>query len=151
MAFYTKLLSVPFLTFTTTRRSSARFRAPGCRLALVVTGWSGVQVPAAGLHRHSYTAFLIHLIYKHVGDLTLEQVYRMAETAHKLLAESLGNLVLVKLKGNKEVRGLLKSYDQHMNLVLSDSEEIQSDGGGKKMGTIVIRGDNVILISPIQQ
>ncbi|MFP3205060.1 MAG: LSm family protein [Metallosphaera yellowstonensis] len=75
----------------------------------------------------------------------------MAETAHKLLAESLGNLVLVKLKGNKEVRGLLKSYDQHMNLVLSDSEEIQSDGGGKKMGTIVIRGDNVILISPIQQ
>jgi small nuclear ribonucleoprotein len=78
-------------------------------------------------------------------------VYRMAETAHKLLAESLGNLVLVKLKGNKEVRGLLKSYDQHMNLVLSDSEEIQSDGGGKKMGTIVIRGDNVILISPIQQ
>ncbi|BCS91935.1 putative snRNP Sm-like protein [Metallosphaera sp. J1] len=75
----------------------------------------------------------------------------MAETAHKLLAESVGSLVLVKLKGNKEVRGLLKSYDQHMNLVLSDSEEIQSDGGGKKMGTIVIRGDNVILISPIQQ
>ncbi|ABP96389.1 MULTISPECIES: LSM domain-containing protein [Metallosphaera] len=75
----------------------------------------------------------------------------MAETAHKLLAESVGSLVLVKLKGNKEVRGLLKSYDQHMNLVLSDSEEIQSDGEGKKMGTIVIRGDNVILISPIQQ
>ena len=75
----------------------------------------------------------------------------MAETAHKGLAESLGSLVLVKLKGNKEVRGLLKSYDQHMNLVLSDSEEIQSDGSGKKIGTIVIRGDNVILISPIQQ
>ncbi|WP_373469136.1 LSM domain-containing protein [Acidianus infernus] len=75
----------------------------------------------------------------------------MAETAHKVLAESLGSLVLVKLKGNKEVRGLLKSYDQHMNLVLSDSEEIQSDGIGKKIGTIVIRGDNVILISPIQQ
>lgn len=75
----------------------------------------------------------------------------MAETAHKVLAESLGSLVLVKLKGNKEVRGLLKSYDQHMNLVLSDSEEIQTDGSGKKIGTIVIRGDNVILISPIQQ
>ncbi|MEM3244405.1 MAG: LSM domain-containing protein, partial [Metallosphaera sp.] len=38
----------------------------------------------------------------------------MAETAHKLLAESVGSLVLVKLKGNKEVRGYLKSYDQHM-------------------------------------
>ena len=75
----------------------------------------------------------------------------MAETAHKLLAESIGELVLVKLKGNKEVRGILKSYDQHMNLVLTDSEEIQPDGSGRKVGTIVIRGDNVILISPIQQ
>jgi len=75
----------------------------------------------------------------------------LAETAHKVLAESLGNLVLVKLKGNKEVRGVLRSYDQHMNLVLSDSEEIQSDGSGKKLGTIVIRGDNVILISPLEQ
>ncbi|BDB97724.1 LSM domain-containing protein [Saccharolobus caldissimus] len=74
----------------------------------------------------------------------------MAETAHKVLAESLNNMVLVKLKGNKEVRGILRSYDQHMNLVLSDSEEIQSDGSGKKLGTIVIRGDNVILISPLQ-
>ncbi|MEM0015672.1 MAG: LSm family protein [Saccharolobus sp.] len=74
----------------------------------------------------------------------------MAETAHKMLAESLNNMVLVKLKGNKEVRGILRSYDQHMNLVLSDSEEIQSDGSGKKLGTIVIRGDNVILISPLQ-
>jgi len=74
----------------------------------------------------------------------------LAETAHKVLAESLNNLVLVKLKGNKEVRGVLRSYDQHMNLVLSDSEEIQSDGSGKKLGTIVIRGDNVILISPLQ-
>jgi small nuclear ribonucleoprotein len=67
-----------------------------------------------------------------------------------MLAESLNNMVLVKLKGNKEVRGILRSYDQHMNLVLSDSEEIQSDGSGKKLGTIVIRGDNVILISPLQ-
>lgn len=75
----------------------------------------------------------------------------MAETAHRLLAESIGELVLVKLKGNKEVRGILKSYDQHMNLVLTDSEEIQPDGSGRKVGTIVIRGDNVILISPIQQ
>jgi small nuclear ribonucleoprotein len=75
----------------------------------------------------------------------------LAETAHRLLAESVGGLVLVKLKGNKEVRGILKGYDQHMNLILTDSEEIQPDGSGKKIGTIVIRGDNVILISPIQQ
>jgi small nuclear ribonucleoprotein len=76
-------------------------------------------------------------------------VLRLAETTHKLLAESIGNVVLVKLKGSKEVRGRLRSFDQHMNLVLEESEEILADGNGKKLGTIVIRGDNVILISPM--
>ncbi|BCU67237.1 RNA-binding protein [Sulfolobales archaeon HS-7] len=73
----------------------------------------------------------------------------MAETTHKLLGEAVGNEILVRLKGNKEVRGKLKSFDQHLNLVLEDSEEIESDGNGKKIGTIVIRGDNVIFISPM--
>ncbi|MET1101518.1 MAG: LSm family protein [Pyrodictiaceae archaeon] len=72
----------------------------------------------------------------------------MAETTHKVLAENLGNMVLVKLKGSKEVRGKLKSYDQHLNLVLEDAEELRSDGSIRKLGTIVIRGDNVVLISP---
>ncbi len=72
----------------------------------------------------------------------------MAETTHKVLAENLGNIVLVKLKGAKEVRGKLKSYDQHLNLVLEDAEELLEGGGTRKLGTIVIRGDNVILVSP---
>ncbi len=72
----------------------------------------------------------------------------MAETAHKLLQEALGDLVLVKLRGNYEVRGKLKSYDQHLNVVLEDAEEIKPDGSTRKIGTIVIRGDTVILISP---
>jgi len=72
----------------------------------------------------------------------------MAETTHKVLAESIGNIVLVKLKGGKEVRGKLKSYDQHLNIVLEEAEEVREDGSTRKLGTIVIRGDNVVLISP---
>ena len=72
----------------------------------------------------------------------------MAETTHRVLAENIGNIVLVKLKGAKEVRGKLKSYDQHLNLVLEDAEEVREDGTTRKLGTIVIRGDNVILVSP---
>ncbi len=72
----------------------------------------------------------------------------MGETTHKVLAENLGNTVLVKLKGGREVRGRLKSFDQHLNLVLENAEEIRSDGTTKKLGTIVIRGDNVMLVSP---
>jgi small nuclear ribonucleoprotein len=35
-----------------------------------------------------------------------------------------------------------------MNLLLDQSEEILSEGDPKTLGTIVVRGDNVIMISP---
>jgi len=72
----------------------------------------------------------------------------VTETARRILVESVGSIVLVKLKGNREVRGKLKSFDQHLNIVLEDAEEIREDGSLRKLGTIVIRGDNVVLISP---
>jgi len=72
----------------------------------------------------------------------------MPETAHKLLSASIGKVVLVKLKGDKEVRGKLKSFDYHLNIVLEDAEEIFKDGSSRKLGLIVIRGDNVVLVSP---
>lgn len=72
----------------------------------------------------------------------------MTETARRILIESIGSIVLVKLKGNREVRGKLKSFDQHLNIVLEDAEEIRENGSLRKLGTIVIRGDNVVLISP---
>jgi small nuclear ribonucleoprotein len=75
----------------------------------------------------------------------------MAETTHRVLGDSIGNIVLVKLRGSYEVRGRLKSYDQHLNLVLEDAEEILEDGRARKLGTIVIRGDTVLLISPAQR
>ena len=74
----------------------------------------------------------------------------MAETTHRVLGESIGSIVLVKLRGVNEVRGRLKSYDQHLNLVLEDAEEVMPDGATRKLGTIVIRGDTVLLISPAQ-
>ncbi len=72
----------------------------------------------------------------------------MVETTHKLLEQNIGSIVLVKLRGDIVVRGRLRSFDQHLNLVLEDAEEIKSDGSTRKLGTLVIRGDNVILISP---
>ncbi|BES80603.1 LSm family protein [Pyrodictium abyssi] len=74
----------------------------------------------------------------------------MAETTHRVLGDNIGSIVLVKLKDANEVRGKLKSYDQHLNLVLEDAEEVYEDGRTRKLGTIVIRGDTVLLISPAQ-
>ncbi|RLE95058.1 MAG: RNA-binding protein [Thermoprotei archaeon] len=66
----------------------------------------------------------------------------------EMLNEALGNMVLVKLKGGREVRGILRSFDQHLNLVLDEAEEIK-DKKSRKLGTIIVRGDNVVLVSPV--
>jgi small nuclear ribonucleoprotein len=71
----------------------------------------------------------------------------MSDTVTKIFEQSLNQIVLVELRGGRGVRGKLFSFDQHMNLVLEDAEEISSNQG-KKLGTIIVRGDNVVLISP---
>jgi small nuclear ribonucleoprotein len=70
------------------------------------------------------------------------------DMAVKVLDESINQVVLIKLKGNKTIRGNLLGFDQHMNLLLDSSEEIPAEGDSKGLGTIVVRGDNVVMISP---
>lgn len=70
------------------------------------------------------------------------------DMAVKVLDESIDKIVLIKLKGGKTIRGSLRGFDQHMNLLLDSSEEIPSEGEAKSIGTIVVRGDNVVMISP---
>ena len=52
------------------------------------------------------------------------------------------------LKDGSTIKGELIGYDDHMNLVLSDSEEIKKDKH-RKLGTIVLRGNNVVTINPM--
>ncbi|WP_268543714.1 LSm family protein [Candidatus Nitrosotenuis cloacae] len=70
------------------------------------------------------------------------------DMAVKVLDESIDKVVLIKLKGGKTIRGNLRGFDQHMNLLLDGSEEIPTEGETKTIGTIVVRGDNVVMISP---
>lgn len=67
-----------------------------------------------------------------------------------LLSKSLDQRVLIKLKGGRELRGKLRGFDQHMNLVLESAEEVVygDEENIKNLGTIIVRGDNVIIISP---
>ncbi len=70
------------------------------------------------------------------------------DMAVKVLDESINEVVLIKLKGGKTIRGSLLGFDQHMNLLLEASEEIPQEGDSETLGTIVVRGDNVVMISP---
>lgn len=72
----------------------------------------------------------------------------MSEMTIKLLEESLGKIVLVRLKGGRSLRGKLRGFDQHLNLVIEETEDISDKENTKKLGVIIVRGDNVIIISP---
>ncbi len=72
----------------------------------------------------------------------------MSEVTTHILEESLDKIVLVRLKGGRSLRGKLKGFDQHLNLVLEDAEDITDTENTKKLGSIIVRGDNVVIISP---
>jgi small nuclear ribonucleoprotein len=61
----------------------------------------------------------------------------MAGRPLDVLEESLGTVVTIHLKGGEAYTGELAGYDQHMNLVIEEGEDIT-----------VIRGDNVVSINP---
>lgn len=64
------------------------------------------------------------------------------------LSESLNKNVLVELKGNMSVRGTLKAFDVHMNVVLENAESLHNGEPKTKYGKVLLRGDNILLISP---
>jgi small nuclear ribonucleoprotein len=65
-----------------------------------------------------------------------------------VLVRSLNSVVLVGLKGGQIIRGKLAGFDPHVNLVLEDAEELKDGEVIRRYGRMVIRGDNVIFISP---
>ncbi|MCD4766912.1 MAG: small nuclear ribonucleoprotein [Methanosarcinales archaeon] len=65
-----------------------------------------------------------------------------------ILNNTLGKPVIIKLKGERIFRGTLEGYDIHMNLVLDNAKELSDSENEKTLGTVVIRGDNVVYISP---
>ncbi|KAH7308030.1 putative U6 small nuclear ribonucleoprotein [Stachybotrys elegans] len=71
----------------------------------------------------------------------------------------LNEVVFVKLRGDRELKGKLHAYDSHCNLVLGDVEEtiydVDEDGDDEEIKTVsrksemlFVRGDSVVLISP---
>lgn len=67
----------------------------------------------------------------------------------KILHGSLNNRVLVELRGGRSYQGTLDGYDvPHMNLVLKNAEEVNQGESNKKHNTVIVRGDNIIYVSP---
>ncbi len=65
----------------------------------------------------------------------------------KMLEENLNKKVALLLKDNRVLEGTLAGYDEYMNMVLDEVEE-NSEDLNRKLGTVIIRGSNVVRISP---
>ncbi|MDH5753895.1 MAG: hypothetical protein OEY95_01625 [Candidatus Bathyarchaeota archaeon] len=72
----------------------------------------------------------------------------MSDKVIDILEKSLGKTVLVRLKNRGSLRGRLEGFDEHLNLVLRDAENISDATNVKKLGSIILRGDNIVTVSP---
>ena len=79
---------------------------------------------------------------------------RLPNSTVEYLTRSLDTNVLISLKTKSWLRGILRTFDQHLNLIIDDAEEIvmpNSPGEDHKVikigRRVLVRGDNVVAIS----
>lgn len=71
---------------------------------------------------------------------------RMSGTLAWILKEAEGKMVIVTLKNGKILRGRLIGFDEHLNLILDESEDVTKPETTKKLGYLILRGDTIVLI-----
>jgi small nuclear ribonucleoprotein len=66
------------------------------------------------------------------------------------LGELLDKHVLIRLKNGMEIRGVLKAFDMHINLVVENAEfrdKVDDKEVERKFKKMFIRGDVIVMVS----
>lgn len=63
------------------------------------------------------------------------------------LNQSRNQRIIVELKNGKQYVGKLKAFDIHINVVLEEADERVDGEVKRKLGSIFIRGDTIIMIA----
>jgi small nuclear ribonucleoprotein len=64
-----------------------------------------------------------------------------------VLGDAKGDRVIAKLKGGSTISGELQAFDMHLNMWLEDASRT-TDEGRTDYGKLLVRGDNVVVVSP---
>lgn len=64
-----------------------------------------------------------------------------------ILERNLNKRMSLLLKDGRVLEGVLVGFDEYMNMVLDDTQETK-DEIVKKMGKVILRGNNVVTIVP---
>jgi small nuclear ribonucleoprotein len=68
-------------------------------------------------------------------------------TPQNLLEKSVNKQVSIVLKDGRTMEGKLTGFDEYLNMVLEGTEE-QNKEVRRRLGVVVLRGNNVVSISP---
>ncbi|WP_342305115.1 LSM domain-containing protein [Methanolobus sp. ZRKC5] len=70
----------------------------------------------------------------------------------KKVQKLVGSKVQVEMKGDLHLlEGTLKSADDYMNLHMVDTVEIADGERLRSLGSVVLRGNNIILVVPMEE
>ncbi|TRZ21900.1 hypothetical protein HGM15179_005189 [Zosterops borbonicus] len=94
-------------------------------------------------------------------EVDQQQTTNTVEEPLDLIRLSLDERIYVKMRNDRELRGRLHAYDQHLNMILGDVEEtvttIEIDeetyeeiykSTKRNIPMLFVRGDGVVLVAP---
>ena len=84
-------------------------------------------------------------------DSTPPTTSTMSKAVGPDLRRYMDKKLAIRLNANRRVSGILRGFDQFMNLVLEDTVEEVSSTEKNELGMVVIRGNSVILIEPLER
>ncbi len=64
-----------------------------------------------------------------------------------MLNRARGQRIILELKNGKQLLGKLDAFDIHINIVLHDTEERVNGEVARKLGTVFVRGDTIIMVA----
>jgi small nuclear ribonucleoprotein (snRNP)-like protein len=71
---------------------------------------------------------------------------------NKKVQALIGQKVQVEMKGEKNIlEGTLVSADDYLNLHLIETSEIAAGQKLRNLGSVVLRGNNIILLNPVKE
>ncbi|HIP62610.1 MAG TPA: Like-Sm ribonucleoprotein core [Archaeoglobus profundus] len=72
---------------------------------------------------------------------------------NQMVKSLIGKVIRVEMKGEEsDLVGRLEGVDDYMNLYLSNAMEYSKNGEKiRNLGTIILRGNNIVIIQPYEE
>ncbi|KAH7725562.1 small nuclear ribonucleoprotein G [Aphelenchoides avenae] len=75
----------------------------------------------------------------------------MSKTHPPELKKYMDKQMNFKLNGNRHVSGILRGFDPFMNIVVEDCVEHLKSGESRTIGMVVVRGNSIVIMEPMER